>query len=116
MSLKGMFSLEMFNGFSETNITRLEDELIRWTRKQVPNKVLFFEREALKLGETSNVDGSDFIYQVKLPRLCMEYICINAGMCILLKVTRTDGENNRIIYKIPNSWSGTSPWLSEEKD
>lgn len=114
MPLKGMFSMEIFNGFSEKNIAKLEDELIRWTRKQVPNKVLFFDRKILKTGETSNVDGNDFVYQVKLQRLSMEYICINADMCILLKVTRNDGENNRIIYKIPNSWSGTSPWLSEE--
>lgn len=114
MPLQGMFTMEFFKGFSETDETKFEDNMIRWIRKRVPNPVLYFEKSQLKVGETINVDDNGFIYQVKLPRLYMEYICIHSDMCILLKVTRTDGENNRVIYKIPKSWGGTSPWYAEK--
>ena len=114
MPLQGMFTMEFFKGFSETNETMFEDNMIRWIRKRVPNPILYFERNQLKVGETINLDENGFMYQVKLTRLCLEYICINADMCILLKVTRIDGEKPRAIYKIPNSWGGTSPWHAEE--
>lgn len=113
MSLQGMFTMEFFKGFSEEDTTKFEDNMIRWIRKRVPNPMLFFEKSQLKVGEPINVDGNGSVYQVKLPRLCLEYICINADMCILLKVTRIDGENNRVIYKIPNSWGGMSPWYAD---
>lgn len=111
--MQGMFSMEFFNGFSEKDETKFEDNMLRWIRKRLPNPILYFEKNQIKVGETVSVDGNNFIYQVKLPRLFLEYICVNANMCILLKVTRTDGENDRVIYKIPNSWGGQTPWHTE---
>ena len=108
-----MFIMEFFKGFSTTEEVKFEDELIRWTRKTIPNKTLQFESWQIKVGKLIDVNGDGRIYKVILPRLCMEYIRIHADMCILLKVTRTDGANNKIIYTIPDSWGGTSPWLAE---
>ena len=115
MPLHGMFTMETLKGFSETDATKFEDNMIRWIRQRVPNPILYFEKSFIKVGETINVDNNGFTYLVKLPRLNLEYICINADMCILLKVTRIEGEKTRVIYKIPNSWDGTTPWHVEHE-
>ena len=111
MALKGMFALEFFRNFSETDETKFEEQIVKWTRKYTPNPVLFFDRNYFKVGETIKVDN--YTYRVKLPRICIEYIAINEKMCILLKVTQTD-DNNKIIYQIPMTWNGISPWLADE--
>lgn len=94
---------------------RFEDEMIYWTQEvqqYYQNSVRIFDKSNIFVGETTRVEGENYIYCVKLPRLSIEYLCITGNMCILLKVTRTDGENYEILYEIHDTWEGTHLWYS----
>ena len=108
--LKGMFMMEVSDRFFNTNAIKFENNLIEWVNNMVPNKVLLFEKSSLTVGKTTKKLGSKFLYKVELPRIRLEYVCINGDACVLTKIIQKGGKTEKIIYEFPDSWAGTAPW------
>lgn len=108
--LKGMFMMEVSNRFFDTDATKFENNLIKWVNNMVSNKVLLFEKSSLTVGKTTKEPGSGFFYQVELPRIRLQYLCINGDACILTKIIQKGGKTEKVIYEFPDSWAGTAPW------
>lgn len=110
--MKGMYSMEWYQWLSETDQEKFEDRLIRWTKECGKMAFMIFDKSILTVGMTMRIESIDSFYLVKLPRITVEYICINGDMCILRRVILKGENSEEVLYKIPDSWDGTTPWYA----
>ena len=112
--MKGILYLHI-DSLDGQDVVRFENTIIQWTRTvktHFSKSVKLFDRNRILVGETIPVDVNKGIYQLRLSQISIEYICITGTMCILSKVTQNDGNKNKILYEIPNSWDDTNIWYS----
>lgn len=109
----GMYSMEWYKWISEKDVERFQRWLIQWSKECGKGAVFLFDKSSLGVNTAYKIEGVDSFHVIKLPRILVEYICITGEMCILRRVILTDSEPEKVIYKIPDSWNGTSPWYAD---
>lgn len=112
--LTGMFGGSIYNWFVTEDIDEFENCLIRWVswvKTTYENKpVLFFNKSNLIVKGRIESKLNQYLYEVKLHKISVEFLCMNGEMCILTKVIRNDSEKSTTLYELPESWDGTTPW------
>ena len=111
--MTGMYSMEWYWWLSEKDPQKFEQRLTKWAQKRENNEIMFFDKNTIKTGKTSKVEGTESLYVLELPNICVEYINFYGQMCILSKIIAKDNQNgDTIIYKMPEQWGGSVPWYA----
>ena len=113
--MAGMYTLCHYERFSLTDVAKFERRLRKWCNEECMHgkSMLIYDKPSLLVGgepAIKNEEGQSF-YQVVLPNITLDYICIVGSMCIMKRIW--ENKTHSVLYKMPEKWDNCELWLAD---